>query len=133
MINPEDVPPVDSEETLARYIMYKNHIREDKSIRQDAFIPYPNNILSVTRHRETVGNEIWKVGQKVASVRKRTLYGRGDLLASICLQEKLRVIANPIQGNPNHADISDWPTDKPAQKAIAQALSARATLVLPFT
>jgi len=42
------------------------------------------------------------------------------------LDERIHVNAEPTAGNPNHANVSDWPADKPAQKIIAQELAAKA-------
>lgn len=129
MIDPEDVPPVDADESLARFILQRSYIRNDETIRPNAFIPHPHEHLSVTRHRKATEEEIWTVGQSIAVTREKTLHGRGDLRATVCLRQELRVDAKPVAGNPNHANISNWPADKPAQKIIAQELAAKAAFV----
>lgn len=128
MIDPDNVPPVDSKELLARYVFHRNYIRQDKTVKANAFIPHPYHALSVTRHRDATDEELWAVGADVAATQNKTLYGRGDIVALTCLQQVLEVIAKPVSGNPNHADISAWPADKPAQKIIALELAAKAVL-----
>ena len=93
----------------------------------DAFVPHPYRDLSVTRHRDANEDEIWEAGQVVAAIIGKTLYGRADIQAAVCLDQKLNVKADPVAGNPNHANISGWPADKPAQKIVAQELASAAS------
>lgn len=126
MLNPEHVPDVDPDERLARYVLQQRHVRKNGTLRQDAFIPHPHKELSVTRHRAASDDELWVVGRDVALVREKQLYGRGDLTATSCTDQKLRVLPDPIPKNANHAKITDWPETKPAQKLIALELAASA-------
>lgn len=132
MIDPNNVPDVAAEETLARYILQRSHIRpRDRSVKPDAFMLPADLELSVTRHLSSKAEELWSVGEGVAIARGKTLYGRGDVHAFVCLNQKLVVHAAPlIPDNPNHAHIMGWPIDKPAQKNIAQEISAR-TIYIP--
>lgn len=83
-------------------------------------MPHPRLEVSVTRHREAVEQELWSEGQRVAAIRERTLCGRADASASAFTAEGLRVVSAPIlPQNPNHANITDWPKEKPAQKLKA--------------
>lgn len=137
MIDPDNVPDVGIDETVARYILQRSHIRSsNQTVKQDAFIPNQNQELSVTRHLLASDEELWAIGESVASSTCKSLYGRGDVrtsqvaaVSSMCVAERLVVRAAPISGNPNHADILGWPADKPAQKAIAQELAAVAQYV----
>lgn len=132
MIPPDAVPPVDGDEMLARYVLQSSHIRtSNQSVKPDAFIPHPYRDLSVTRHREATETEIWNSGRTVAMQIGKTLHGRADLVAETCLRQQLTVKAAPLDDNPNHADISNWPADKAAQKIIALEISAAARF-LPF-
>ncbi len=125
--NHSDIP-VDSDEYLARFIVYKKWIRNsDSTVKQDAFIPHPHEELSVTRHSRPKNlsmTEIWVIGEKVAKTRNATLYGRADIQTAHVRRQNLDVIPNWIEGNPNHANIIRWPSDKALQKSIAQQLSA---------
>jgi len=113
------------DEWLARYILYQKQIRRDgsDSIRPEAFIPHPRSELSVTRHLGLDESRIWKIGFDVACQRGRTLYGRADVIAANFTKHRLSVdadpILDPIPSNPNHANVSNWPADKSAQKMIA--------------
>jgi hypothetical protein len=127
MIPPDAVPPVDAGELLARYVLQSSHIRSsNQTVKPDAFIPHPYRDLSVTRHREATEGEIWNSGQTVAGQIGKRLHGRADVVAEVCLSQRLTVNAAPVEGNPNHANISNWPADKAAQKIIALEISAAA-------
>jgi len=131
MIDPANVPEVMAEELLARFIYQSSHIRaSDGTAKPNAFMPPANLRFSVTRHLHATEAEIWSVGIAVGQQRNATLYGRADVLASKCSGHQLVVRPDPILGNPNHANVIGWPTNKPAQKIIAQELAAAASLVL---
>lgn len=140
MIDPANIPAVESNEKLARYILASKHIRNsDNSIKPEAFVPYPHNELSVTRHRDASESELWSVGEWIAKTRERTLYGRGDVVVASLLELGLSVLADPIlagqdqPANPNHANVIGWPANDPAQqKLIALEVAARAVLVKQF-
>jgi hypothetical protein len=57
---------VDPGEWLARFIYYQRYIRQDRTIRPDAFIPHPYPELSVTRHLQLSETQIWEIGRNVA-------------------------------------------------------------------
>lgn len=125
MIDPNHVPAVTHDESLARFVFHGSHIRQPiKTVKPDAFMPPPNLELSVTRHLEATEAEIWNVGRDIAIKRELHLYGRTDIGVSHCAGEGLRVEKAPILENPNHAHILGWPADKAAQKSIAQQLAA---------
>lgn len=125
---------VADEECLARFILFSKWIRNsDQTVKPDAFIPYPYPDLSVTRHINLSEEALWKMGQDVAAARPSGLYGRADVYASdvyasTARRQHLRINPAPVQNNPNHANIDDWPADKPAQKIIAQQLAADAAV-----
>lgn len=122
------LPQVTDEEFLARFVLFRGWIRSsDGQIKPDAFIPYPYPDLSVTRHIGLSVEEIWQIGQKVADVRPATLYGRADLQAVHVKRQSLRIV--PTAEPKNHANVTGWPKDKPAQKIIAQELAAAAHYV----
>lgn len=122
----EGVPlTVADEECLARFILFSNWIRNsDQTVKPDAFIPYPYPDLSVTRHLNLYEDAIWKAGQDVADARPATLYGRADIYAAAARRQHLKIDPAPVPKNPNHANITGWPEDKPAQKIIALELAA---------
>jgi hypothetical protein len=130
MIDAQSVPPVEPSELLARYVVYGSHIRRsDSTLKPDAFMPHPYRELSVTRHVSATDEELWAVGERVAGASGKILHGRGDVAAQICIDLKLAVKATPLADNPNHADVVDWPADKPAQKMIAQEIAAACRFV----
>lgn len=127
MIDPAHVPPVRDDETVARFILSSSHVRRSNQIvKPDAFIPHPYDNLSVTRHRSTTDEEIWEIGHRIASQQSpvRTLYGRADLRVTHFLNQELRVTPDPTDANPNHAVVSGWPREKPAQKMQAMELAS---------
>lgn len=139
MIDPCNVPDVEPDETLARFILSGRHIRSsDDTIRPDAFVPHPRDELSVTRHRDATESEVWDVGRAVAKVRKLTLHGSGNVVADSFLERGLALHADPIIGhasapnNPNHANVIGWPeNDRGQQRLLAIQIAARAKLVRP--
>ncbi len=120
------MPPVESNEWLARFILNRIHLRQDRTVRQDAFIPHPWPDLSVTRHLQLTQTELWKIGQDVAREVGKTLHGRADVQAFAFQRRELRVVEAPLPENPNHANIVGWPIEKSAQKIIAQQIAAAA-------
>jgi hypothetical protein len=121
-------PPVADEELLARFVLFSRWVRtRDQTIRPDAFIPHPWPDLSVTRHLGLSEAELWQLGQEVASQRPARLYGRADVQASTVRRQSLRIAPTPEPRN--HANVTDWPADKPAQKIIAQVIAAAARYV----
>jgi len=130
-MNSHTVPPstVADDEVLARFILHKRYIRNDGTLKPDSFIPHPHPDLSVTRHIGLEESSIWAIGEGVAIQQSKTLYGRGDVLASDFRSLKLRVDADPIPGNAHHANVTNWPQDKPAQKMYAQEIAAVASFV----
>lgn len=122
----ENAPSVVAdEESLARFILFSKWIRNsDQTVKPDAFIPFPYPDLSVTRHLYLSEEAIWGMGQGIADMRRKTLYGRADFYVTAVLKQLLKVESDPAPNNPNHANIVGWPADKPAQKIIAQQLAA---------
>jgi hypothetical protein len=138
MLDPENIPPVEDHELLARYVTQSSQFRSsDLQVKQSLFIPHPRRDISVTRHLQATEAEIWSAGKDVSQVLGRKLYGRTDIRADACKIEPLRVVAKPIlddpkiRDNPNHADITGWPEAKEEQKAIALKLAASASKLIP--
>lgn len=117
-------------EWTARFVVSSGHFRiSDKTVKSDAFIPYPYPDLSVTRHLRISEERLWQIGQSVAASRPATLYGRADLQAARFRMHGLTVTSDPIPGNPNHAIVAAWPLARSAQKSMAQLLAAEARFV----
>ena len=123
--SPSDV--VDGGELLARFILFSNRIRSDRSVKPDAFIPHPWPDLSVTRHIGLSEDELWETGQQSADSQSKPLYGRADVKASTIESQELRIV--PTLTPRNHANVTGWPPDKPSQKIIAQEIAATAEFV----
>ena len=139
MIDAHDVPEVEPDERLARFVFSSRYIRRgDNTIKPDAFVPHPHNELSVTRHRDATESELWNAGRAVAEIRRRKLYGRGDVDAGAFLERGLGLCADPVIGhailpdNPNHANVTGWPKDdRGRQRLLALEIAAQAKLVHP--
>lgn len=111
--------PVSSEEWLARFIVRKEHVRLDGTVKPDAFIPYKWVELSVTRHLGLQEGQLWSAGERVAEQVGNKLQGRGDAQTKVFMSQRLSAKADPTGDNPNHANVVGWPHDKQAQKEIA--------------
>jgi hypothetical protein len=120
---------VPDDEMLARFILQSNHYRADGTVKPDAFVPYPLPDLSVTRHIRLSEEQLWENGQAVAADVSKPLYGRADLRAVAFTSVRLTVRPAPVEKNPNHANVSGWPTEKPEQKSKAQEIAANAAFV----
>lgn len=132
MSDGDKVPPITSDEWLARFIHYQRYIRQDRTVRADAFIPHPYPDLSVTRHLQLSDAELWRIGDDIARQINRSLYGRADAQVFVFQRQGLQVAPEPVfPQNPNHANVSGWPAEKSAQKIIAQQVAAAASKVLP--
>ncbi len=121
--------PIAADEVLARFLLHRRYVRQDGTVRDAAFVPYPWPDLSVTRHSGLVEDELWSKGRSVASETGKVLYGRADVVAETFLDLELTVESDPIEGNPNHANVGGWPAEKPAQKMKAKLIAAKATVV----
>jgi len=131
MLDPSNIPDVDPDELLARYIFSQSHFsRQGDRVKAGAFMPAPNGGLSVTRHRNATPDGLWQIGREIAQTRDKTLYGRGDVLAATFAGQRLNVVAAPIQENPNHTNVVGWPMeDKAALKLIAEEIAVAAKFV----
>lgn len=131
MLDPLNIPEVQPQELLARYIFSKSHFSNfAQRVKAGAFLPPPNLEFSVTRHLNATETELWDCGHGIAEKTERTLYGRADALAANYQNQMLRTESDPQPENPNHAIVVGWPqNDKPAQKLIAQEIAAVAKYV----
>ena len=124
------LPPITADELLARFVTVDKWLRADRTLRQDAFIPPRDLQLSVTRHINLSEADLWSIGQRVADQVAKTpkapLHGRADIRARQVSAQKLITEAAPVPDNRNHAHLTGWPNEKPAQKIIAQELAAAA-------
>lgn len=122
MTDEASLPAVTDDEWLARFVLYSKWIRADQTLRPDAFIPHPYPDLSVTRHLGLLEPELWQIGQVVADARPAELHGRADVKAHVVITQLLRIV--PTATPKNHANITGWSLDKPAQKIVAQEIAA---------
>ena len=141
MIDPDNVPNVDDDEILARYIVagqstrsLRKYVRENNTVKPQLFLPYKHVELSVNRYRDCDESEIWNFGRAIAVYREKELHGLSDIAVASCTFEGLTVVAKPIrddaQGvpdNPNHADIEGFPSTKEDQLSLAEKLAASAS------
>lgn len=119
------------DELLARYITSSKWLhKQDQTVKQDAFIPPPPySELSVTRHLHLTDGDIWKIGRKIVEGKPRSLHGRADVETSHVIAQRLDVAPQPMDGNPNHANIINWPPDKDARKMCALEIARVAHFV----
>lgn len=101
MINPDDVPDVEDDEMLARFIVagqstssLRKYVRENNTVKPQLFLPYSHVELSVNRHRDCNDGETWSFGQAIAEYRQMAFHGRSDITVLSCTFDKLSVVAN---------------------------------------
>ena len=137
MLDPENLPEVESYELTARFIAEKRHLylnTNPPTIRPNAYMPRKNEKgVSVTRLVQITDNEVWEIGRSMAANRTppRTLRGRADVLVATFQGQGLEVYPVPEEGNPNHAEASGWPTLESDQLMIAKEIAAVAKFVAP--
>ncbi len=127
------IDSVASIELLARYITASKWYRkQDQTVKQDAFIPPPDDPveLSVTRHLNLTENDIWSVGRGIVSGTSRTLHGRADVETCHVIAQRLSVVPQPVPDNPNHANIVGWSSDKDVRKMRALEIARVARFVV---
>jgi hypothetical protein len=119
--------PIDTAETLARFILQRNWFRpSDNTVRHAAFMPNPRNgETSVFRIAGMNDQDVWQIGDcEVAARRGKPLLGRADILTLNVMAKDLQIIPN--EPPPRHANIVGWPNEKSKQLQIAVELAAEA-------
>src|ERR1700689_41484 len=67
MSDPGATPtPLAGDEKLARFVFRRQWVRQDGTIKQDAFIPPFDLELSVTRHLNNTDSQLWQTGEEIA-------------------------------------------------------------------
>ena len=117
---------IDGDEQLARFILTRRYIRQDNTVKPEAFIPPSDLNLSVTRHGTLTEEAVWACGDLIADAQNKDLHGRADVVTQAVRSGGLEVQAAPVPENPNHANIAGWPPEKPRQKVLAQLIAAAA-------
>jgi hypothetical protein len=120
--------PVEANEVLSRFILFSRWLRADGTVKQDAFIPFPYPDLSVIRQKCLTGIDLWQIGNDIAIMRNKPLYGRADLTANVLFELSSPLRPDPTPPPPiNHVNITGWPSDKAEQKVLALQIAAKAT------
>lgn len=115
-------------ETIARFLMSSGHYSGGR-VRPNAFMPPTGTTeLSVFRIDNLSPNDVWQIGEKIATARDRKLHGSGNLVASSIIE--LRLSIRPDNTPPRHANITGLPLRKEDCQDIALKLAEKATLVL---
>lgn len=119
--------PVDSNENLSRYLFSRNNYSPTKQIvHYTAFIPPPDKRLSVFRISALSENDIWNIGESVATQRGKQLLGRADIEAVPVYEAGLSI--EPDVSPPRHANIIGWPDEDSAIKLAAIELAQKSRL-----
>jgi hypothetical protein len=118
------------DETLARFIFSSRHIRHDRTVRPEAFMPRHGEGLSVVRHDDLREPGLWAVGKAMEQDRVDTLHGRSDVAAATFVAHHLRVAAAPTAVTIHHAEVIGWPDDKSARLLVAKKIAAKAGVAL---
>jgi hypothetical protein len=124
---------ISDDELLARFITRRDWMRHDGTLRPEAFFPPRDLQLSVTRHGNLSMEQLWQLGRDVANViaekRSAGLFGRADLQVKTVTRLNLKTEVAPLPGNPNHAHITGWSSDKSAWKAVLLELANAAQVI----
>lgn len=117
----------DEEERLSRFLTSTRQFAATKGrVKASAFMPAPDLNLSVFVTTGIGDEATWSIAN--FAVADRTVYGRGEVSLAIVAKQGLSVVRDDVPER--HANVTGWPSDKDAQKELAQALAAQATLVM---
>lgn len=130
----ERVPQrVDPDERTTRFILSRDHFRAAKgSVNVAAFIPPQGKGLSVYRTYGCTDEKVWWLGCRYVSRLRsdgRPILARADLQAKDFTELALEVRKEPNR-HPRHANVINWPIDKPAIKMKAIELANKARLLV---
>lgn len=125
---------VSSQEKITRFIFNKRHMKPAKGeVKVAAFLPNPKtDDISVYRTTNCPEKKIWAIADFFVERKrtdKRKLLGRGDFSSDVVFKQNLKIVAAPSE-HPRHANVTDWPNDRPTQKLRAMELAHSAVLSL---
>lgn len=125
------------EEQIGRFIFSKNHFTSStKSVKYAAFIPrITSDESSVYRISTLTNQEKWNIGDKyVASARDKPILAdailKVEFVRNVSISgadDPLRVVSEKSP-HPLHANITNWPKEKPQRKLAAIELANEAEL-----
>lgn len=120
------MPSISLSEKLSRFIFKDDYIRrQDNKVHWRAFDPPKHNlILSIQRISDVIEEEIWSIGERIATERRQTLKGRADIMVSSVRNNRLDIV--PDAPPSKHANIINWPPQKEERMGIAMKLAASA-------
>lgn len=123
------MPSSGDNELLARYIFESNKYSTEKNVvKPGAFLPNRNGQTSVFSIQGLEEQEVWEIGESVATNRQKTLKARADIDLIKVTNNNLSVVDD--EPPPRHANIVGWRDDKPEQQLIALELVEDAQLYL---
>jgi hypothetical protein len=118
---------VREDEPLSRFIFSQRHLSKNPPrVKAEAFMPRKGEV-SVFRREGMSESQVWNIGSELENERKRTLHGRGDIIARSAMIIGLQV--TPADPPTRHANIVNWPHDKAKQKLLALQLAEHAALL----
>jgi hypothetical protein len=118
---------INGNEEMCRFVFFRSNVRIDGTLKPEAFMPNDHLDTSVTRHNNLGDRKIWIRGNNVARQTQGRLIGRGDVFASAYRVQGLHINPAPVPCNPQHANVANWPADKPSQKIRAQLIAKEST------
>ena len=114
-------------EVLARFIMQKNYVRADSSLRATPFMPPQTGRLSVYAISGVDEPEIWAIGNAhVAVPLGKPLHGRADFNSLRVYELGLEVESDPTP-HPLHANVIGWDLASTEPRLLALKLAREAT------
>ena len=123
---------VSPSEPISRFIFSREHVKAGR-VSSAAFMPSPKTLdISVYRTSGCGERKIWLLGDLFVAAKRRQNRGilaRADLASQLVFNEGLDIIPEPSP-HPRHANVTNWPSDKPQQRIKAMVLANGATLQL---
>ena len=123
------MPQLNSLEDLARYLFHRNEFNSTKElVKYPAFMPPANRRLSMFHISGLGEQEIWEIGERVASQRSLPLLARADIKVSFI--NKTALIIDEDGTIQRHVNIVGWPDDSTEIRLKAIDLAEMAVLCM---
>lgn|SRR5258708_3221602 len=134
-----DRPPriIGNSERLSRYIFNISSFKTSAKhhLESTAFLPNPkkDNTVSVYRTDKCDEDKVWWLSDRFVTrfmVARKQSIARADINASYVLANPQLKLESCTRPHPRHANVSGWPSEKPAQKLIALKILQSAKIVI---
>ena len=117
------------EKDISRFLFDSGHVRADKTIKHNAFIPPKNYRLSVFKTDTLTAEQIYQIGaQYVMPLRGKPIKGVAQVNSSHVVAIGLSFDSDGVP-HPRHSNIIGWSEDSSKDRVLALRLASEAVLL----